>query len=233
MTFTTQDIDQIVAQVMAQLQPAPAAVSYPKKEAPATPKAERPAESAELAFEDAVITGDLLEAKLTNQKRIRVRPGAVLTPTAKDVLRVKKLELVRGTATAGTSQKAKWLAISSRVASSVPSVIEQLKEDRWEHRLSGTGTEATRQAVSAVCTAEAAGVVVLTGEPEVATCLANRNPRIRAATAHSVEAVQRIKKSLQPNLLAVDPAGRSFFELRNLLRAFSASVPSVPAGWME
>ena len=103
MQFTSQDIDAIVAQVLAQLQPAPTAVACPKREAVSSPTVE--AVSAEVAIDDAVITGELLESKVKSQKRVRVRSGAVLTPSAKDVLRVRNIELVRGTASPGATSK--------------------------------------------------------------------------------------------------------------------------------
>lgn len=235
MVFSAQDVDRIVAQVLAQLHPVAAA-----------PRTEQAAEVSKgthatipgvpeevLSFDQAVITADVLLERLTGHRRIRVRPNAILTPTARDVLRVRQIECVRDESSSAEVTRGRWLAISSRTSPAASSVIEQLKAagEAWEHRLSGTGPEATRQAVNALCTADAAGVVLLTGEPELAACRANRNANVRAAVASTVESIHRVRRSLQPNCLVIDPANKSFFELRNLLKAFTQSVPVAPAGW--
>ena len=75
---------------------------------------------------------------------------------------------------------------------------------------------------------------VFTGKPEALVCRANRNPQVRAAAVETVEQVKRSKTQLGANLFAIDPAERSVFALRNLLREIvSGNKPTVPSDWSE
>jgi len=51
-----------------------------------------------------------------------------------------------------------------------------------------------------------------------AVALANRKPGVRAALVCNVAEIDRAAGSLSPNLLVIDPLGRSVFELRGLVR---------------
>jgi hypothetical protein len=86
--------------------------------------------------------------------------------------------------------------------------------------------------VSGLCRGEFSGAAILTDDPERAACRANRNDRIRAAAVGSVADVKRINTQLGANLFALAPAERSFFELRNLLRAVvTGGTPAAPENW--
>jgi hypothetical protein len=57
---------------------------------------ERSSTAAELRLTDQVITLRTLEGRLANVARLVVLPRAVVTPTVKDELRARGIELVRG-----------------------------------------------------------------------------------------------------------------------------------------
>jgi ribose 5-phosphate isomerase RpiB len=85
-----------------------------------------------------------------------------------------------------------------------------------EQKLHGSTSETAAQAISAICRGEADGVIILTAEPELGACLANRNDRIRAAVAGDANGVERVKSSLKPNVWAID-AQRTSFEMKKLV----------------
>jgi hypothetical protein len=187
---------------------------------------------------EAVITGELLEQRLNgnSQRTIRIGPKAVLTPSARDFLKQRNIEWTRLEKNAAPATNSGiWKAI---VASSTPALASALDEigktagTRWERELSGDATEAATAAVSALCRGEAVGVAVFAGNAAAVACRANRNAKVRAAVVWSVRCVEAAKRQIGSNLIAVDPAGKSYFELRNLVRAFAADgPPRVPAGW--
>ena len=87
--------------------------------------------------------------------------------------------------------------------------------------------------MSGLCRGECDGVLIFTGKPEAAVCRANRNPRVRGA-AITTGADQTAPGRLGANLFAVNPADRSAFEIKNLLREVaSIGKPAAPADWKE
>lgn len=66
---------------------------------------------------------------------------------------------------------------------------------------------------------------LLTGKPAVALCLANRRRGVRAVMAQSIATTMLAVRAVGANLLVVDPAGRSWFELKRLLSQFIAGAP--------
>jgi Ribose/Galactose Isomerase len=69
------------------------------------------------------------------------------------------------------------------------------------------------------------GAVIFCGGTGVAACVSNKVPGIRAVSVNSVMEAERAVDSLGANVLIVDPAGRTYFEFKEILRlASSASV---------
>jgi hypothetical protein len=88
----------------------------------------------------------------------------------------------------------------------------------WKRKSVESVDEAAKKAIGELRRESSRVIVVLTSEPEVAACLANRNEKVRAAVVADAAAVARVKSGLDGNVFVVDPTGRSFFEMRNLLR---------------
>jgi hypothetical protein len=92
----------------------------------------------------------------------------------------------------------------------------------WKTELLGTPQEAAEQAVRAICTGEANGVLALCRAAPIVACLANRNAKVRSAVLHSAKDLPELVAQLDPNVLVIDPAQKSFMELRNVVRAVGA-----------
>ena len=88
----------------------------------------------------------------------------------------------------------------------------------WNRKNVESADEAAKKVIGELRRESSRVIVVLTSEPEVAACLANRNEQVKAAVVGDTAAVARVKSELDGNVFVVDPAGRSFFELRNILR---------------
>ncbi len=169
-----------------------------------------------------IITADLLAENAAGQNAVEVSSRAIVTPSAKDWLRHNKVELTRGTRTqaSSASKSSDWLV----VVHSAGETVEKVLEDASRSGSIGSDRESVANATSAAKAAGEAvagggrGVVVISGEPEVVACLANRSESVRAAVVADAAAVARVKAGLNGNVFVVDPAGRSYFELRNLLR---------------
>ncbi|MGQ0633439.1 MAG: hypothetical protein ACT4QC_02420 [Planctomycetaceae bacterium] len=173
------------------------------------------------AFDHPVITREVLEQSVNGAPAIRVRPRAVLTPSARDFVRERGLVVVRETAPRGAKSSPQWLLLVTSASPIVGGALDELSSiaGPLNRRLLGGPSEAASQAISALCRGETQNVGVITAEPELVACLANRNERVRAVAIADSSAWERARRSVKPNLVAIDPSKRSQFELRQILRA--------------
>jgi len=155
-------------------------------------------------------------------KRLLVPAKAVITPAARDLLRDRKIQVTRGT---GSGSKAMVTG----------SLLVGLAETNFDAtklvaRLRETGVEVEQLARTGLATVSAEigeGValsgklgLILTGNGSAAACLANRRRGVRAVLASRIEDVERAVKTMGANLLVVEPARVSLFELRRSVEAF-------------
>ena len=92
-------------------------------------------------------------------------------------------------------------------------------------RLAGTNLADTVEKMSrAVASAEGLGLLI-TGQPQAAVCLANRCAGVRAVAATDRGAVAAAIAAVGVNFLVVDPAGRSSFELQQIVSEFVRGGP--------
>lgn len=210
-------IEQIVAEVMRRLMPT----------ASSAPVSSETSNGESIQLTDAVITADVLAEKITNGSQVVVGERAIVTPSARDWLRHNKVELIHGAAAASTEAMA---AIDTRsdklvITHSMGQTIDRVLEDAsrqsnggWNQKNVESASEAAKKAIGEFRRESSRLIVVLTSEPAVVACLANRNEKVRAAVVVDAAAVARVKSGLDGNVFVIDPAGRSFFELRNILR---------------
>jgi hypothetical protein len=219
MNFTPEEIELIVHRVLEHIEtPAGAARSQTGF------GAEFPSSAAHNAVRVSgqVITQALLAEALNGSATVTIGPKAILTPSARDFLRHREIEVVRELAQSSSPVAIRWQIIAARSTPQAAAAARHLQHSgiACDIRLSGLPAEAAAQATSALCRGEAEHVVVFSDQPEIVACLANRNERIRAAVIAEAATVERVQKSLNPNLLAIDPAGKGVYELKALLKAF-------------
>ncbi len=71
------------------------------------------------------------------------------------------------------------------------------------------------------------GAVLFCDDAGLACCVANKVKGVRAAAAASVPQARRALDGLGVNLLVVEPAGRTFYELKRMLQLCCACTESV------
>lgn len=233
-------IDQIVSNVLAQLQPAP---TRPVVDSPRP----QPSTSA-IELTATIITADLLSDVVVGGKSITIGRNSIVTPSARDWLNSRKITWSRaGTdtqkaATSGrltpgssaTGVRGRWQLFLHTVTPNVRALHDGLKRqpDGWKVELIGQALEAARLATAAISTAECDGVVVISEHAEVIACRANRNARVRAAVITDRKQLELTRQHLGVNLACINPNGRTFIEMRNLLRDCAATKPQPPE-WSE
>jgi hypothetical protein len=217
-------IEQIVANVLAELQPAPHD-SAPKSTTPISP---RMSEVIELDL--PVITAEVLSDAVRQGQAVRIGRRSILTPSARDWLGSRKLGYSRMNGSSVHATSARWQIVMTTVTQAVAALRPVLAGCRTE--LLGTAREAAEFATRAICSGEADGVFGLCGSAEAVACLANRNAKVRAATWNSPAELNGLMATLGPNLLVMNPQRKSFVELRNAIRAVQQlGRPQIPAGW--
>lgn len=230
-------IDRIVSNVLAQLQPSGASRAMTSESIPVESTVARESKPAAIELHDPVITAKLLQDRATTASVLRFGPKSLLTPSAHDWLRARKLAWSRdagASINSTTSSASKRRVLISTVTPTVRSVQSTLSRELpgWGCDLVGKATEAVETATRLLATAEAELVVAFSDRAELIACYANRSTKIRAAVVSSIETLTVMAKSLGANLLAIDPTGRSYIELRNILRTCAAlGRPQPPLGW--
>ncbi len=239
-------IEQIVSNVLAQLQPASVrpVVESPKSttkmETVGKPAVEPQAivKPAAIELTASIITADLLEETARVGQPLRIGRHSILTPSARDWLHTKRVDWSRidklaSGGSASTMGVARWQLIVQTVTPTVKALHDGLKRqpDGWKIELVGQAAEAATLAIGSISKAEHDGVAVLSEYAEIIACRANRNERVRAAVISDRKQLELTMRHLGVNVVCINPNGRTFIEMRNLLRDCAAKRPMVPAGW--
>ena len=242
-------IDEIVTNVLAKLQPGalrtvnslPAAkpVSLPQPVSkPVTAPIPTDSKPNVIELTSPVITAGLLEAAVKQGQTVRVGRTSILTPSAKDWLNSHKTSWSRQDRSSGSGSGAgngrvRWQIILQTVTANVRTLQDGLRKtsDGWKVELVGQPNEAASLAINLIGTADCDGVVIFTEQAEAIACRANRNERVRAAVIENSKHWEHVMRTLSANVVCINPIGRTFIELRNLVRDCGVSKPKPPSGW--
>ncbi len=235
-------IEQIVSNVLAQLQPASVRpVAETPKSAPKTTTVEKlmtVEKSAVIELTASIITAGLLEETARAGQSLKIGRRSILTPSARDWLHTKRIDWSRidKLAAGGSSMTkgaARWQLIVQTVTPTVKALQDGLKRqpEGWKIELVGQPVEAATLAIGAINKAEHDGVVIVSEYAEIIACRSNRNERVRAAVISDRKQLEMTMQHLGVNVICINPTGRTFVEMRNLLRDCAATKPAAPAGW--
>jgi hypothetical protein len=217
-----------------------AVVATPTSTLQPTALATAPAESKSNVVEilSPVITADMLDVMVNAGQGLRIGRTSILTPSARDWLNSKRttwsrLDRHSSQQAAVGGQRVRWQIILQTVTPTVKALHDGIRRlaDGWKIELVGQPLEAATLATNLVNTAECDGVVVFTEQAELIACRANRNDRVRAAVVHGPKQWEQVMRTLSANVVCINPVGKTFIELRNLLRDCSSNKPRPPAGW--
>jgi ribose 5-phosphate isomerase RpiB len=176
-----------------------------------------------------VLAADDVRRRLNGQRRLVLGPATVVTPLAIEELRQKRVEVVHDGAEPAATPAGVWGVGQDRAYPLVHSALQTLARERVPVRAlpEANGELPCRWAKAvAECVArgECAGGVLFCAEPELVCCVANKVGGLRAAAALSVAQAARAVLNLGANLLVVEMPGRTFFEVRQILRELCAGA---------
>ena len=205
-----------------------------EKRASAKTAAREPAvDTAQLQLADRTITIGLVAGRLDGVKEVLVSAGAVVTPSVRDELRKRHIVLrqageqaadaaVRPKLVLGVAGNADPTGVAVAAAQAEAGVADRIDND--------CVLEVVRHVTQAMAAQTRIGLV-LTDRPAVAICLANRRASVRAAWGVSVASVREAMQLIGANLLVLNPAQHSVYELRGMIREFLGGGHDCPTGY--
>ncbi len=219
LTASTEDIDRIVREVMAQLGAASATVVAP---APAAPAAAPPAvRDGDICIDSRVVTLETIAGRLQGAKQLLVPTGALVTPAVHDELRRKGVALVRGSSAATACKTPFSVLLIGPPQHDPGAAVRMLAQEGIAVRTEAASCmmAATDTLAEAVAGGQALGLL-WTRHTAVALCLANRRAGVRAVLATGIAATAAAISAVGANVLVVDPALGTAYEKKQIFRDF-------------
>jgi hypothetical protein len=185
------------------------------------------AADSDLAVDRRVVTLADLPERLDGVRRVVVPPGAVVTPSVRDVLQRRQLPLVFGTPAVPATRAGLRVILMTHGPKHDPAPLAQV--------LAGEGfaVESRRMDCLIAATDELAGElraggvlgVLLTRHAAAAVCLANRLAGVRAVRGATVDESVSDVEAVGANLLVIDPAAQGPFPTRQMALRFLRGGP--------
>ena len=196
---------------------------------------ETPPKHQALTWLHRVLSAADLNKNLNGHREVVLAPETVVTPLAAEELRFRGITLRRepagkqvATQAWGYGQDRPHPFVSSRRANSQRARGWSVQE------LPGIGRDLPCRWAKAVaeCLAsgECAGGVLFCEDPGLVSCVANKVAGLRAVPVATVGQAARATLTLAANLLVVEMPGRTFFEIRQILRMLFGGASVCPDG---
>lgn len=238
MNVTADEIERIVRDVMSRLaSERPAALK--EAETPKQAEAPKPATAAasELVLEAKVVTLADLQGRLVGIKQLVVTERAVITPAVRDLLREKKVGLVRrmAGAQAAASATGRTIVVAATEAKvAVGGLVRELRElgCKLEELAQAGLVAAVRELGDEVAKSGAVGLLVCE-EPEAALIALNRRSGIRAVGGDDVAAIERAAKAVGANAFVVRGSKVGGLQVKRWLAAAARQASTAPAKLAE
>lgn len=226
-------IEQIVHEVLARMGASAGAGAADESQQKQSKFAPSKNQSGELVLGDNVISAATLADRLTGVQRVVVPARAVITPSARDLLRDENITLVRAlkSASAATVQV---IVGTADVRFDVGELAKAMRQHGIEiQQTAESGLVEVIQSIAKKVNDQWRGIV-LTNSVSAALCLANRLGGVRAVTAANRGEVNEAIHAVGANVLVVDCQRRGKFEVQRIVEAFAtAPMTECPPQWKQ
>jgi hypothetical protein len=201
-----------------------------------------------LRWSGRVLSADDVRRRVNGHRRLLLPRSAVVTPLAAEELRDHGVTWER------EEEKAKpspWGYAADRNYPVVATALRTLERDGLllrnlgeqapsedefpirpaRGRIGNSSSDRWAKSLAeCVARADCLGGVVFCADPGLVCCVANKLPGLRAAAVTTVGQAARATLTLGVNLLAVEMPGRTFFEVRQMLRTLCDATGACPDG---
>jgi hypothetical protein len=189
-----------------------------------------------LRWSGRVVAAEDLRRSLNGHRELLVSPQTVITPLASEHLRERGVQVRRQPAVTTAAPRLTWGYAQDSPHSMVASAVQALRREglAWKElwpACAGADCGWARALAECVARGECGGGVVFCQDPGLVCCVANKVAGLRAAAVCTVAQAGRALLTLGPNLVAVEMPGRTFFEIRQILRVLcTGAAPACPHG---
>jgi len=188
-----------------------------------------------LRWPGRVVSADELRRSLNGHRELLLPERAVITPSAAELLDAAGIRVTRESAEARPPSSGHWGLAQERTLANVSSAVGSLEREGVRFTsLPGPGSSSpcawAQTVAERVSRGECKAAVLFCDDGGLMCCVANKLPGLRAVVGASTLDAGRASATLGANLVAVSPTGRTFFELRQILRIVcQAGSPACPA----
>jgi hypothetical protein len=189
-----------------------------------------------LRWPSRVLAAEDLRRSLNGHREVLLPPGTVVTPLAWEHLRTNGISIKRQPTETPTAPRGRWGFAQERPHPMVQSAVQALDREGLPFQELTAPGEAepcrwARSLADCVARGECQGGVVFCQDPGLACCVSNKVAGLRAVPVATVAQAARATLTLGANLVAVEMPGRTFFEVRQILRILGgAGNPVCPPG---
>jgi hypothetical protein len=197
---------------------------------------ETSADAAVLRWPGRVLTADDLRHSLNGHRELVLSPRTVVTPSAAEALRAGNVRVIRQAAEPIPTVRVPWGYAQDRPHALVRSAVQSLDREGLPLRelppsQGSSPCRWARAVAECVARGDCRGGVVFCEDPGLVCCLANKLTGLRAVGVFTTGQAARAALTLGTNLVAVEMPGRTFFEVRQILRTLcSVGEPVCPPG---
>jgi hypothetical protein len=197
------------------------------------------ADRSKLDWNGRVLSAEDVRSRLNGRPEIVLRPDTIITPSASDELKRNGIRIVRRRPDVDRPKAGGWAYAQDRNYPLVSSVAQVVKREgldlepvqivspvdnqvlacRWARALAETVQDGRYRGVLAFC--EAAGMVC---------CVANKVRGVRAIVAGGMTPHSKVTAALAANFIGIDVLGRTFFELKQLVRLICGTAQPACSG---
>ena len=191
-----------------------------------------------LRWSAPVLNAEDLRRNLNGRREVILLPKTIVTPLAAEHLRDHDIRVIRHIEPAPQSKAASdtWGFAQEHPQPLVTSALQALEREgvRFQALPPATGTQPgawSRSVAECIAAGTCRGGRVFCADAGLVCCVANKLAGLRAIAVASLPQAARAKAALGPNLVAIEMPGRTFFELRQIIRTLcQAAHPVCPAG---
>jgi hypothetical protein len=187
-----------------------------------------------LLWPKRVLSADDVTRNLNGHRELVLSPRAVVTPLAAEHLRSNGVRVSRKAEEPKPANGATWGYGQERPFPVVQTAVQALDREGVALKelpaQEGLVCRWAKALAECVGRGECQGGVIFCTDPGLICCVANNVAGLRAVPVTTVSQAARATLSLGANLLAVELPGRTFFEVRQILRTVCAcDGPACPS----
>jgi len=182
------------------------------------------AESSKLEWTGRVLSAEDVRSRLNGQPEVVLRSNTIVTPSASDELRRRGVRITRQDRESESSPAVRWAYAQDREYPIVASVAQALKREGLgfeKVQLEGHDLACrwARALAEFVQRRRSGGALAFCQDAGMVCCVANKVAGVRAMVAGGIRQDANVLTMLGANLVCIEIAGRTFFELKQLVRA--------------